>query len=1062
MKKTKESGYGSHAGILRRLGVFSLVMMAFLGLRAADGWPIETISYADKGVWMDNFALATNLAFKTRTPMVLFWANLHCEYCEALEAEINSAEFKAWQAAHPDYVYNFVFAVDGNDLEPNAGSGARDFARSANGTIKPLKQYPFVCLYWPKADGTVAVQSYVGRAGQMDKASHAAGKSLGEEFEACIEAFFAGYTPEQSIPEYTGGDLAFTAEYDNARLEAEVGFTDHVDVPLVRDDFTVGYVGTNTIKAVYGGATILDETFIWAEDQAATTIAVPIPPDAVAGGEVAVTLYDDVGKTRGKVNIYVVEERENSPKNPYFVGEKTAAELQYGEWTMDLDVALAKYRANADSKLLVLVGGCLWCPDCVMGDAHLLDRAEFKEWAVSHKVVLASIDIPNLPNTTTSPSLLTRIVSRVGDSYISGRGTLPPDETQRYQSGAGYLSRHMVSDAAAQELFENNRLLVGRNTLDGGWNSPDRPNQNRTGVPVFFTLRRDGRLSGRLETFSMVAPAEYKQAYLNRLDEMLANADDETGVDDAANLSWQTTKDKFSGEGISGATLSAVDLIDTYELPAVKSGAAEQTIMVGGVDAGTTVTVGLLQVIDGVAETIATATGLLSDGVTVRGDVGTGARYFVQITGAAKGTLAIDSPAANTAVAYALSGTRVVVENPYSNSWTTKTITSAIPLYGPLYGKGGTDTVLRGTLIVNLKKTQAVSAKYYNGRSSPAVFSGKWSNGSMSASGTVDLTLEKKGYVLEMSLRADGTLSATVGNDKEVLSSGECTLAETYQDFAGYYTVLLPTLNAGDSPATPGGDSFMTLKMVSPSAKKNGKFNYSVYLADGMRLSGSAYVTWADADFGVIPVLHVSGLYTVAVAVKVRKDAEHAPSSRAVVAMDGVKSYISCSKSAQSFDLQVGAYGSYYDGSRSLSEQSGVDSLTWVADSSKIVDSQAYGGLEAVAGDGSRLSVAAASIVPTKRTNGFTFRFNRSTGIFTGRMNLTFEKKQRLSANFNGVVLPGWFTDCDCSDDDDRLIPFMSLPFGRGYAAFPDKVGRNTVKRGFPVGMDVWSEPEVE
>ena len=48
-----------------------------------------------------------------------------------------------------------------------------------------------------------------------------------------------------------------------------------------------------------------------------------------------------------------------------------------GEWTMDLDVALAKYRANADSKLLVLVSGSLWCPDCVMTDAHLLDRAEF-------------------------------------------------------------------------------------------------------------------------------------------------------------------------------------------------------------------------------------------------------------------------------------------------------------------------------------------------------------------------------------------------------------------------------------------------------------------------------------------------------------------------------------------------------------------------------------------------------------------------------------------------------------------------------------------------------------
>ena len=362
-------------------------------------------------------------------------------------------------------------------------------------------------------------------------------------------------------------------------------------------------------------------------------------------------------------------------------------------------------------------------------------------------------------------------------------------------------------------------------------------------------------------------------------------------------------------------------------------------------------------------------------------------------------------------------------------------------------------------IVVNMKKTQTVSVKYFNGKSSLAVFSGKWSNGSISASGTVDLTLEKKGYVLALSLKADGTLEANISNGEEMLSSGECTLAETYPEFSGNYTVLLPTLNAGDSAVAPGGDSFMTLKMVFPSAKKIGKFSYAVYLADGRMLSGSAYVTWADADFGIVPVLHVSGGYTVAVAVKVRKDAAHAPSSRAVVAVDGVKSYISCNKSSQSFDLEVGAYGSYYDGNRSRVEQSGVSSLAGVADASQIIDSPVYGKLEAVVGDGSKLSVSESRIVLAKRINGFTFRFNRSKGIFSGRMNLTFASKQRVPATFNGIVLPGWFTDCDCSEDDDRLIPFLSLPFGRGYATFPDKNGNKTVKRGFPVGMDVWSEP---
>ena len=81
-----------------------------------------------------------NLSFTTKTPMVMFWANRRCSYCEELEEAINSPEFKAWQAAHPDYVYNFVFAEAAKDLAPNVGSGAMEFAESANGTITPLKQ----------------------------------------------------------------------------------------------------------------------------------------------------------------------------------------------------------------------------------------------------------------------------------------------------------------------------------------------------------------------------------------------------------------------------------------------------------------------------------------------------------------------------------------------------------------------------------------------------------------------------------------------------------------------------------------------------------------------------------------------------------------------------------------------------------------------------------------------------------------------------------------------------------------------------------------------------------
>ena len=41
------------------------------------------------------------------------------------------------------------------------------------------------------------------------------------------------------------------------------------------------------------------------------------------------------------VNVTAVK-TENSTKNPVFVGEKSADELDWGEWTMDLDAATSK------------------------------------------------------------------------------------------------------------------------------------------------------------------------------------------------------------------------------------------------------------------------------------------------------------------------------------------------------------------------------------------------------------------------------------------------------------------------------------------------------------------------------------------------------------------------------------------------------------------------------------------------------------------------------------------------------------------------------------------------
>ena len=212
---------------------------------SAANLPVPVSSEVGTGFWMENFTNATNLAHKASAPLVLFWANQDCTYCGYLEEAVNTDEFKAWQEAHPDYVYCYVQGVNSKDVAPNADANVFKFARSAAGTLsssKYLSQYPFICLYWPQPTGKPKVTSFVGRSGKM--LVPATGRTLAQELEDSIEKFFAGYSP-QVVLSFRCGDSAGTIglENRNDRLEAEPS-TRYVHVPLARS----GYIG-NTARA---------------------------------------------------------------------------------------------------------------------------------------------------------------------------------------------------------------------------------------------------------------------------------------------------------------------------------------------------------------------------------------------------------------------------------------------------------------------------------------------------------------------------------------------------------------------------------------------------------------------------------------------------------------------------------------------------------------------------------------------------------------------------------------------------------------------------------------------
>ena len=1012
--KTRD-GWKNYMDVFRRRASLFIAIFTLAG--AAHGVTIQYVPILPSsgaivtGEWNSNLPAGLAYADANYIPMLAIYGSRTCGHCLAMQTACNTEEFKTW-AQEKKIVMIF---------EEDYATGS--FWAGASGNSLPR-----VAIYWKKPDESTLKVTFSGVMGEMPSKD---GNTLEAQLISSCQMYIGAY-PQLKGFEY----LAFTNSYECARLEAETGKTLYVDVPLVRDSFMKGFAATNSFKAVYKDATLVDKQVIWDLNATEMSVRVDIPAEASAGEEIDVSLKSGDGEDRGDVKIFIVGERENSTKNPLFIGERTAQTLGYGEWTMDLDVAMEKYKSEPESHLMAVASGSLWCPDCVMTDGHVLETEKFKDWAVENKVILVDIDVPNFPNTTNSACLLTRVVCRTSDGYISGRGTLATNEFERFQSGAGYLSRHMVSDADAKAVLERNRSLVGANTLNGGWNNPDRKNQNRTGIPNFFALDRAGAVIGTFETFDAIGPSGFKDAYLKRFSELIALEDGDGS--DLPNRSWQTTKDSFSGSGETAGALSAIDLVDTFELASISSEAVAQDILVSGSDSSVTVTVNLIAVVSGTATTVATAKGLLSDGVRVSCTMTPKEAYYVQVVGVAAGMLAVDSDAVDTMVGYTVSGTRTEIANPYSNEWTSKAAKATLPLYA------ADGTSVSGYLELQLKKDGRVSAKIFDMARRVASLNGAW-DGDIAADGTATAALKKGDLSLALTISSSGVVSASVFGQLS-MTSGPCALADDYGDWVGNYAIALPLV---DAEGMFCGDAYMTLTMgKGKAAVASGKMRYTVFLPDGKKLSGTTGVTGWDANFGVVPVVRTSGVNKFSAALLVRRRAGSAPTRRAVISMDGVKAVWQSS----GVPRECGVYGSLVVTSDSLLTFSGTEMLVFVADTAFISTSK-YGTLNGITYDGGGMSVSASSVDPAVMTAGFSFKLDRKTGVFKGRTKMSFSNKEKVPATFSGVIMPSWFSDCECQEDNDKVVPMTFLPFGVGQLFFTDSQNGRRIRHSIPVSL---------
>ena len=400
-------------------------------------------------------------------------------------------------------------------------------------------------------------------------------------------------------------------------------------------------------------------TLSWAVSETNKTVEVPLSGSGLAKDGDALTLYiyDTAAKKNVATNHITWVVKENSAANPLWFGERTKDSYAFGEWTMDLAVATNAVRVKSGTYTIVSLQGSLWCPDCANTDRNFLDvtnslgQSKFRAWAEGKKIALVTIDIPNFNKASIecdSPTLLRRkaystTLARPKEYPGSGADISLTEPAMR--SGLGYLTRKgrakVITDADAAQRLEANRILATANTGKGGFHRPEDRNANRTGVPIFVILRKDGSVLGRFTDFASVSPMawdqEYFDSYISRFEELMELDADKAEIE---NNDARTTAEKiyYNGGNVSyNATtrncfISQADARDTFAIEGASGGIALKVLASG--PSAAPVRLLLQQKSDDgtTVSDIATASGNLQPGVSVEADLGSGGGgFYVQI-----------------------------------------------------------------------------------------------------------------------------------------------------------------------------------------------------------------------------------------------------------------------------------------------------------------------------------------------------------------------------------------------------------------------------------------------
>lgn len=517
---------GKKIGQLVLVVLFSLVLLPL----TAEALDVSTGKIV-LGRWNANFTAGKKYAEQHNVPMVLLWSSSTCPNCASLKASLDNAVVDAWMDRRQMVM-----------IQDTDGEFAKEFAR--NNTL----QYPYVCVYWPKAGGGATTNRFTGISGHMPVTSG----TLAEQFMASVDLFTEGYEGIYKYAEFKVG------ESESSRLEAVPGVTKFVDVPLIRSDVYAESAAETLLIETYPDDDLSDVTNIvsWAAGETAKVVRVTFPTEfkARAGDkvELALTNAGSGEKRLGSITFVSKVESGLSPVDPLWIGE----EFKFGRFTFDYAAATnavaAKRALGEKAYTLVLFTGALWCPYCKGMETSLLADRAFYDWAESNNVALVEFDQGRASTPATAAgTLLPRLLTY--EPYVNA-------STGVAVSGAGYLSRHSVDsgDAAAEialTTFYTSKWLAPESTAA------------RLSQPTILLVEND-EVKARFTATRNAARVYASEENIKRLGDFILLAD---GDGESSNYASTTTLKHVVG-GASQSAFQISDRVDFYELQGLSAG----------------------------------------------------------------------------------------------------------------------------------------------------------------------------------------------------------------------------------------------------------------------------------------------------------------------------------------------------------------------------------------------------------------------------------------------------------------------------------------------------------